>query len=232
MSELIPMETADDHIVLLLKAGRVLLDTGSPKSFGSLDSIRVAGMEHPLERVGPYPNAPIEAISTWVGTPLVALIGGDILSAYSLSIDWRGRRVVFRKGPDRPVEHGIRMDLSHAQLPIIKINIRGAETRSYLDTGAKISYAPQSLLADLPIAGEVGDFHPAIGGRFRTQIRSAPCSVGAIQFQAEFGVLPEPLDRALAGGLAVLGSDLFKASIVELDYPREMMFVRSPGQTA
>ncbi len=195
----------DGIIIADIDGKQCLIDTGAPNSMG-VGEIRVDGIAH---RLGgdTFMGASLESISEQVGTPLDALIGGDILSAHEGLYVWlRKNEISFTNNVGG---EGIPLEL-FMTIPIIPITIQGQEVQAFVDTGAKQSYLDTSIARDLPSEETGTDYYPGVG-TFDVPLVSAeykdPTGTGTAVLK--FGILPDALAPliAMAGCKAILGMD-------------------------
>jgi Ca-activated chloride channel family protein len=99
-SETYRLEIFDNHPVALIDGKRVLPDTGSPFSVGDGSRLRIAGQDFSFaEEMGVTP----EKLSRWMNTDINALLGTDVLSQFSIELDWWSGELTFKLGgPDAP----------------------------------------------------------------------------------------------------------------------------------
>lgn len=217
MTQQCSIELVDNHVIVLLGGQRVLLDTGSPMSFGNLPTLRLLGQDYPLQPR--HPNTTIAQLAEQVGAPLDALLGQDILGALYYVIDWHGQTVRFSPSP-LPFE-GQRFPVEKiAGIPLLNISLSGQSLRVFVDTGAKLSYLAPNLVAGQSSTAEASDFYPGFGA-FMTPLYQMPVHIGGLSLNVAFGGLPPRLHASLLGDRAegILGSDLLRAFQVYFALP-------------
>lgn len=218
------IERVDNHVIVLLGDQRLLLDTGSPMSFGTPPTLRLVGHDRPLQLR--HPNTTIAQLAEQVGAPLDALLGQDILGDLHCVIDWRGQTAIFSSSP-LPFE-GQRFPIEKiAGIPVLTATLDGQPLRVFVDTGAKLSYlAPDSAVRHLP-NGEASDFYPGFGA-FTTPLYPMPVHIEDLSLNVAFGVLPPHLHASLLGDRAdgILGSDLLRAFQVYFALPENEIGLR------
>lgn len=214
MSFQLEFELADDHIIVDISGRKALIDTGSPVTIG----------KRPLvvdERHFPVRREPTEGflaeITAQLGVDIEWLVGGDILGQYCLEIDWAVNTLFFCDDRRQRIE-GVPL-LTVSGIPVIKINLNGKEVLAYFDTGAKISYANESLVEMLSVTGRAKDFYPGHES-FETELRTVRCELVNVGFEISCGVLPAALQSMVSGKIsAIIGADFFKTfPWVMIDY--------------
>jgi hypothetical protein len=98
-------------------------------------------------------------------------------------------------------------------IPIIEVNLRDhpKALRMFLDTGAKISYLPETVLEAFPQIGEVEDFYPGYG-QFKSVTHRIALSISTLDYVMTAGSLPTLLNMSLmiAGVDGILGNEIFR----------------------
>ena len=211
------METYDlepvlGHLVIRVDGRAVLLDTGSPCSYGTVPALTLAGRTWQL-RAEPVL---MERIGTVFGHRVDVLLGTDVLGAVPLLVDGPGGRVVFGMAVStgRPV---IPLALP-CGVPEVTLVHESASAVAFLDTGAPLSYATPDAVAGRAPDGHAEDFHPLVGS-FTVPTYQLEVTVGARPFGARFGVLPEQLAplRQTVGERWILGVEFFRERLLLLD---------------
>jgi hypothetical protein len=215
MSEEFVLEIVRDHMLMKVSGGTALIDTGSPMSIGR-------GRTLSIDRREWIPSSGNESVldsaSEHLGVPVDWLIGYDVLLEHPMLIDWRG---TVRVGNDlpRPV-NPIPMQFTLG-VPIVEGSFNGHPIRAVLDSGAALSYAPQSAVDGLPQAGDYQDFYPNVGP-FSTPTWNAEVEIRERRVSLRAGVLPEML-QLLFGMLLgpegwIIGSDFFRDRAILVAY--------------
>lgn len=211
------LDVVDRHLLAVLDGRRALIDTGSPFDIGRGRTAELldAAWSPPSTHV-----AVLDAAQAHLGIDIEWLIGFPTLTRCRVLLDWAGRDVRFDHAPIAladAIRHPI--DLA-APVPVIELLLAdtGTTARAILDSGAALSYVPRAAVAHASPIRRERDFHPSIGP-FEVDVFALAISVGGRPFALEAGVLPPPLDRALAGGGWILGSDFFRDRAIVLDYP-------------
>ena len=144
----VPLEILDGHLVVRLPDGRAVLDTGSPITL----------------------RAP-EIVSRALGRPIRWIVGVDRLRRAPVLLDWPGRRFVEGVPPEALAATGgdagggteipLRPAFGIFLIPFTDPAGRPAE--AFLDSGAKLSYAPAEAVRALTPIGTERDFYPGFG---------------------------------------------------------------------
>jgi hypothetical protein len=217
-------EAVCDGLVLFdVPEGRVLVDTGSPYSFGDLPSVRLCGKDFPLSR-----SRLLADIRRQTVPDLVALLGMDVLCHFDLLFTKSsvGRlQVAFLEPgseaesesqafPGRPpTRHPVSLFLGG--VPSIRLSIEGTEHACLLDTGAHIQYVPNSVVTDRTPCGHRKDFLPG-QGEFDTPLYLLDVTVANQHQRLEFGTLPEIFEFTMSRfgrDWAILGTDFLRANL-------------------
>ena len=208
----LPIEFRNGHLFAEFPAGRWLIDTGAPSSFGEPESISIEG---DVFRVADnYLGLTAAELSRHVGVDCVGLIGTDILNNYDQLIDIPGGLITTTT--DELPSFGSSLELSQYQgIPIITVQIAGVNRRMYFDTGAKISYYQDDDIEQFPQAGELTDFYPGFG-EFQTVTYQVQMSLGNKDFTIRCGRLPDLLGAMLAmgGTSGIIGNQIMEDKIV------------------
>ncbi|MSP88803.1 MAG: hypothetical protein EXQ92_08340 [Alphaproteobacteria bacterium] len=179
----------------------VILDTGSPTSFGTVGALDIQGREFPL--ASHYLNLDIDAINRHLRSPVAALIGTDILREFVVMFDFGTS--VLRMNADQPSAPQDAVRVTEVMgVPVVSARLEGADQPMIIDTGAALSYlVPSVAEACKGVGATMDDFMPLLGP-FRTELFEGHLSVGRSIGILRFGVLPPPLD-GLLGLLGVSG---------------------------
>ncbi|MGI9139642.1 MAG: ARPP-1 family domain-containing protein [Gemmatimonadaceae bacterium] len=220
MPETHPIEIIRDHLLLRLDGGLALIDTGSPVSIGRGSSLTLQEREWTPSIATRFA---LDAASEHLGTHVEWLFGHDIIKAHPLLLDWRRQRARvgrFRYNRRSAVVHPVEFAMG---IPIIQASHQGAPIRAVLDTGAALSYAPESAIAGCAATGRHRDFFPGVGD-FETQTWSVPVRFGEREVAVSVGTLPMQLQLLFSMLLGpegwIIGSDFFRDRAVYVDYRR------------
>ncbi|MFO7652399.1 MAG: hypothetical protein R6X25_01100 [Candidatus Krumholzibacteriia bacterium] len=194
------------HPIVTIDGVRALVDTGSPSSFGNRERLTVAGTVHQLQRN--QLGLSVDAIAAMAGIEFDVLLGTDVLRQTPFHIRRTGRLEFGAAGPADPSLS--RIDLAECMgVPVATADVAGRPVRVVVDTGAQLGYLPPDVIAPYPVVDEVEDFYPAFG-KFETEVREVPLTLGAQEYVLRFGSLPTMLALALGlmGAEGIVGSEL------------------------
>jgi len=153
------LEPRSDHLFVRLDARAVLLDTGSPTSFGAGGALVLGGRTFPLPPAMPGgPTLPY--LSDKLGEPVHALLGMDVLGQFSATLDIP-RRTLELRGPREPERAPLVRRV--AGLPVARVEVGGEAVECIVDTGARVTYLDERIALAFPEDGRMQDFHPVAG---------------------------------------------------------------------
>jgi len=207
----IPFLLVAGHVVLSLDGGQVLLDTGSPVSFGRATDLEFLGSRRRLARA-PL-GLSIEQIACEIGAledgpgagfELDALLGCDLLAGCTVEISWAEREVRVLPSNDAPPP----TDLISC-IPRMKVTVDGEPLEALVDTAAWVSYVRREFLRNGAPAGTRRDFVPPFG-RFAVDLVRCPVAVGGDLRERTLGIAPAAIEAVLwlCGASAIVGTDI------------------------
>lgn len=212
----------DGHPIADIDGQPMLIDTGAPVSFGDTRGVELAGRR--LNFGESIAGVTAQDISRFVGTHVAAVLGGDVLNTMDIAIDPRRLAVTFG---DRLVLTGQELGVEYfMEVPIVIARLCGMECRLVLDTGAKLSYGPATLLNAFPKAGRAKDFYPGIG-EFETETFTADLEIVGTPLKLEFGLLPDALQGLLSitGASGILGTQLLDHFRIGISGRRKRLYL-------
>ena len=108
---------------------------------------------------------------------------------------------------------------------LIEIDINDDRIRTFLDTGAKISYINSEYIKNLESIDNREDYYPTIG-RFKTDIYEFPIIFNNSKINLTFGVLPTQLEMTLsfANTKGIIGNDIFSYYCMTFDYKNKKIY--------
>lgn len=218
----LPLTFLKEHLFLELNSELWLLDTGAPTSFGSSNSVSIAGEKFRLE--SSYLGMTAAMLAGFVGIPCVGLLGADVLGRFDHIFDTASSTLTI--STSELAHNGCTVHLSEFMgIPILTAQIAGTDYRMFFDTGAQISYFQDASLADFPAAGRITDFYPGIG-QFQTDTHQVEVSLGDVVFTLRFGKLPNLLGAALmvAGTQGIIGNQILRNRTVSY-FPRRRVLI-------
>lgn len=221
----IPLEIQKGHLFLRFNEGLLLLDSGSPQSFGRFPQLEVAGRKFDLQ--DRFLELTPSLLSGYVGVECQGLLGLDILGEFDLIIDALENRVIFSSEFLSPSHQAVPLEFFMG-IPILSARIGSDIYRMFFDTGAQISYLQDDILFDYPPAGQVQDFYPGFG-EFMTETHLVGMHVGGRQFSLRCGRLPDLLGMTLglAGVAGILGNECLQGRKVGY-FPRRRVLDWEP----
>lgn len=220
------LDIFDNHVILIDKDKRYLIDTGAPISISRENSIEIFNTNQSTDST--YHGANIDEISSYVGCSLDALIGNNILKNYTFRIDFENKLFsVWNSTPEEIInsENSIKADFQG--IPTIDILINdGSTITSWLDTGAKISYINKDCVQHLSPSDNKRDFFPSYG-EFEVPIYDIPIIFSGVKIPFKFGILPSPLELGMLSGAtsAIIGADIFHHFTLYFDYSQSRIYV-------
>ncbi|WP_068546549.1 hypothetical protein [Thalassotalea crassostreae] len=207
-----PLKFIKQHLFITLDGKDWLIDTGSPVTFGDIDSIELMGQSFQVGNGAKGLNA--SAISGYVGMEVAGLIGANILNQFDLVFDIAHGELTF---VDVDLElPGIVLELDECMgIPIVESVIAGNTFRMFFDTGAQISYLQDDCLSSFEHAGKCVDFYHGYGD-FETDTYLIDCKLDGSSFNLRCGSLPETLGASLmmANTTGIIGNEIMIDKVV------------------
>jgi hypothetical protein len=133
----LPLQLRDGHVFVEIGGDLWLLDTGAPTSFGTSQSLTIAGEQFSLDTS--YLGLTATTLSRFVGVPCVGLLGGDILGRFDHILDTAGGRLTVSTTELSHGGQGLPLD-EFMGIPIVTARVGTRDYRMFFDTGAQISY--------------------------------------------------------------------------------------------
>lgn len=211
----------DNHLILISNNCRYLIDTGSPVTISNSEKIEIFNTNYKTSTN--YLGLSVESLSKSLGTNIDALIGGDVLKNHIFKIDYKNKSFIIIDEINTNNE-SIDIDLFMG-IPIIEIEINGNRIRTFLDTGAKISYINSTYIENLKPIDNRQDFYPTVGN-FETDIYKFPIIFNDSKIDLTFGVLPTQLEQTLSFGntKGIIGNDIFLYYCMIFDYKNKKIY--------
>jgi hypothetical protein len=200
------------HLFVEIEDRKWLLDTGAPRSFGDLESLKFVGREFSIAQS--YMGLSSEMLSEYVNIECHGLLGADLLGDFDHLFDIsKGTLTVSVK---ELVLKGQYLPLSEFMgIPIVRVKIRDKEYQMFFDTGAQISYLQDDLITQFSKLDTLTDFYPGFG-QFETETYEVEMRLGDTVSNLQCGTLPDLLGVALAmgGTQGILGNQILLNHIV------------------
>tara|TARA_B100000963_G_C22614131_1_gene666411 strand:- start:1580 stop:2263 length:684 start_codon:yes stop_codon:yes gene_type:complete len=217
----------DNHIVIIDKEKRFLIDTGSPISIS--DEAYLDAFNESYKSRKTYHGANIHEISNLAGCSLNALIGTDILANYVFQVDFDNKLFsIWDSLPEEIKKKEDYIDADFKGIPTIDVLINEKDPiTSWLDTGAKISYINKNYVKYLEPSDNQKDFFPSYG-EFEVPIYNIPLTFNGAVIPFKFGVLPEALEGAMLSGStsAIIGADIFYNFTLTFHFSKKKIYVK------
>jgi hypothetical protein len=211
---LAPFDLVAGHILTRVRDRRVLLDTGSPATFGRCDRLRLLGDEQPVSPgiLGFTVDAVVEHIRQLPGVSpqfdFDLLLGTDLLWGHRIVLDFAAR--LLRMDPaaglaSRPP------GAVRNRFIVEDLLVWGAPVRAVIDTGAPVSYLATSLSGGFRPAGRARDFFHGEGD-FEVPLRRGRAVFRGREVEVSFAEPPASVAMAmrLLGVDAIVGTDLLE----------------------
>ena len=131
------LDIFDNHVILIDKDKRYLIDTGAPISISRENSIEIFNTNQSTDST--YHGANIDEISSYVGCSLDALVGNNILKNYTFRIDFENKLFsVWNSTPEEIINSANSIKADFQGIPTIDILINdGSTITSWLDIELK-----------------------------------------------------------------------------------------------
>lgn len=214
-----PLDTDNDLVIALVGDKRVLIDTGSPQSFGKEAPINFLGEEVIPAGSAMMGMATIESVNEYLENPVDALFGGDMIGDHPFKIDFINKTITFlEEGYSEENGTVVPLEITMGGL-VFNMGLNGREVPAVLDTGAHYSYVTEDMPETAGFTREIEDFNPMVG-RFESRMGEVPVTVGGKEMVFEFGILSGMLAMALQliGVSTIVGAALLKKFVVLVDY--------------
>lgn len=226
-----PVEIFDGHVLLNLDGQVLLLDSGSPESFGNFCTLDIAGKSFSL-----FESAALtDQVSKLVGKTIDALIGNGVLNRFCVHYDYAAAQVSFYDhSPEFSAQYREAALLNSSQelqdyhqIPQFELLVDKKPYVCLFDSGAKISYIQRDCIDNESNYEEVvDDFHLSCG-KFTTKCRNFSASVADAEFALKLGNLPLHIEQMLGSQMhCILGYDLLRQFEVVIDPFKARLLLR------
>jgi hypothetical protein len=188
---LAPFDLVAGHILTRVRDRRVLLDTGSPATFGRCDRLRL----RQLPGVSPQFDFDV-------------LLGTDLLWGHRIVLDFAAR--LLRMDPAAGLA-SLPPGAVRNRFIVEDLLVWGAPVRAVIDTGAPVSYLATSLSGGFRPAGRARDFFHGEGD-FEVPLRRGRAVFRGREVEVSFAEPPASVAMAmrLLGVDAIVGTDLLE----------------------
>jgi hypothetical protein len=190
---LAPFDLVAGHILTRVRDRRVLLDTGSPATFGRCDRLRLLIRQLP----GVSPQFDFDV-----------LLGTDLLWGHRIVLDFAAR--LLRMDPAAGLA-SLPPGAVRNRFIVEDLLVWGAPVRAVIDTGAPVSYLATSLSGGFRPAGRARDFFHGEGD-FEVPLRRGRAVFRGREVEVSFAEPPASVAMAmrLLGVDAIVGTDLLE----------------------
>lgn len=211
---LAPFDFVAGHVVATIDGRRVLVDTGSPVTFGRGERLHMGGGSHPIATgvLGFTVESAAEHIRKLPGVApdfdVDVLLGTDLLWGHELLLDFHGRTLCI--SPVAP-RGGIDGCSTRTRFLIEDLVVGGQGVLALVDTGAPVSYISTRHTEGLPVAGWAHDFFHG-GGDFQVPLRLVHHAFRGRKAESPFAEPPVSvwMSMRLLGVQAIVGTDLLE----------------------
>lgn len=212
---LAPFDLVAGHVVAAIDGRRVLVDTGSPVTFGRGERLTLPGGDHPIATgvLGFTVETAAEHIRKLSGVApdfdVDVLLGTDLLWGHELVLDFPARRLSISPAA-RP--EGAAQCSSRTRFLIEDLIVGGQGVLALVDTGAPVSYISMRHTEGFPVAGWARDFFHG-GGDFQVPLRLVHHTFRGRKAESPFAEPPVAVWMAmrLLGVQAIVGTDLLES---------------------
>ena len=148
-----PLKFETGHLYLSLEGNEWMFDTGSPNSFGSIESLTLDGEDFKVPTA--YMGMDAEQLAASTGHPTCGLLGADTINAFDVLIDIEKQEITFSKEELTFEGASLALD-AFMGIPLLDAEIGGESYRMFFDTGAQVSYFQHRSLQSFP-PGRIAD---------------------------------------------------------------------------
>ena len=214
------MEIDNGHIVLIPKGNgkRYIVDTGSQRSFSRIAATLTLGNEEKQLFSNPKMIHKIND-SHLLSQEVDGLLGLDILMGNVWEFDFDSQSILVNEAAQQEYEESIPLYISpNAVLINFDLSVGDRSCKGILDSGAFVSYASSSLVADVAPCGEVDDHNPILGA-IHTTLHLLAIRLGNRVFTIKAGKMPQLLKMMIPspGIDCVLGITMLGLKRCQLD---------------
>ena len=195
----------------------IILDTGSPVSLGTGDTIDLGGV--PIETQTSILGYSWESVKDSLPFSVSALVGTDQIGANSISINLEEQSAIWGEA----LNNGFAMEMM-AGVPVISATLNGKPGRFFFDTGASICYViDDQFIEGCNSVGEFEDFHPMLG-KFATRLFSAPLNMNEQPIDVNVGILPDEFSAMMTpfGIDGIIGTNSILKQAIQLDFTNNL----------
>ena len=217
-----PLKFETGHLYFSLEGNQWMFDTGSPNSFGSVESLTLDGEEFKVPTA--YMGMDADQLAASANHPTCGLLGADTINAFDVLIDIEKQEITFSK--EELTFEGTSLGLEHFMgIPLLDAEIGGESYRMFFDTGAQVSYFQHRSLKSFPPVGSLTDFYPGYG-EFVTKTHQVEVRLGGQMMTLRCGGLPKMLAAGLmmGGAKGIIGNQILPGRVAGY-FPRRKQLV-------
>ena len=218
----LPLKFETGHLYVSLDEGEWMFDTGSPTSFGAVETLAIDGEDFKIPTA--YMGMDAEQLSGFAGHSTCGLLGADVINQFDVQIDIGGQELSFSK--EEITLEGTALALNQFMgIPLLDAEIGGEMYRMFFDTGAQVSYFQHRSLSSFPAAGSLTDFYPGYG-EFESETHMLEAHIGGQAMTLRCGNLPKMLSAGLVmgGAKGIVGNEILPGRIAGF-FPRRKQLV-------
>ena len=221
------MEIDNGHIVLIPKENgkRYIVDTGSLDSFSRVAETLTLDNEEKQLNSKPKMLQMLQRINDnhLLAQEVDGLLGLDILRGNVWEFDFASQSILVNEAAQPEYEESLPLSISPMTGLSFDLSVRERSCQGILDSGAFVSYASSSLVADVAPCGEIDDYHPELGA-IHTTLHLLAIRLGNREFNIKAGKMPQLLETmmSIAGIDCVLGITMLglKRCLLDLIHQR------------
>lgn len=217
MYQTFEVEVYRGHLIMKCCGKDVLLDTGSPWTLGSGETLEFMGKTVYCEKGGQMYN--IDSVRQLLGRDIDVLMGMNVLDGMCMLVDLTADEVTFSDEP-LTLENAVTIFLERPNnFVTIRAEVSGMPVNLVVDTGAQLSYLNGQYIAGLDPIGTHKDFHPLMG-HYEVPIYGMPVNIAGRDLDVVWGEATPGVSALISpiGADGVLGYDLFKQGKVMFDF--------------
>lgn len=218
------LKYCNGHIYTEIDGSDWLIDTGSPASFGKIDTIKISNKTFSIQSSLLDLNS--TTLSEYVKYETVGLLGTDILNEFNIIFNIKNQQINF--STDKIDLDGEIITLDDVMgIPVVVATVKNNNSRMFFDTGAQISYIQKEDLSYYDSLGTVKDFYPGVG-QFETDTAIVDLQLGNLGYKLKCGSLPEMLNMTLLMTQinGIIGNEIMSDAIVGY-FPKDCKLIFS-----
>jgi hypothetical protein len=208
-----PFVVDHGHLVLQQGTKNLLVDTGTPISFGYENNLEFFGAVYPVQNIEIHnPNR-----GGLLENHIDCVLGNDILRHFNILFEQSKNHAVFDTENDFSFDRQICVELQSVALLgvcyVFNAESNGKNLKFIFDTGAVTPFIKSDLIAGNPVVGHNRDYNPELG-EFEFNLFSLDLQIANKPFTINFGTLPQfaELQFVMTATDGVAGYDLYKTN--------------------